>query len=354
MKITISVFIAGAKTLENERNAVIATLSSMSQEPGSEIYWKPSTFKDFDIALTNNEKGQQEIYNIYIGNNTDLCIFLIDGNVGNVTKEEFNLAWKCFIERGRPRILVFGSHMQSNNAFVKEIETSLKSIGQYYTDYQGCEELKGKVYIQLNKYSKDFPLIKLLKTDLRESVKAFNELVQNVKKDDILPESNVFEKSLQKMNTATTISNETTISIILSNCLIGFTEAADNEKREFLLLSHAGIILCLYHLGEIDALMTEKENLSNLEFEKTFWDNHGETITGVGLTLLSLGVMILGRGSAGSGALRFVPSAQNHVKAKVASRIAHFNELKNTLVQFIDDIVIKNRAKNKKKLNQNK
>lgn len=345
MKVTISVFIAGAKILENERNAAIATLSSMNQEPGSEVYWNVLSFKDFDIALTNKENGQQEIYNFYIRNKADVCVFIIDGTVGDVTKEEFDLAWKCFKELGRPRILVFGSHMQRNYPFTKELESSLKSIGQYYTDYEGCEELKGKLYVQLNKYCKEFPLIKLLKYDFKESVKGFNGLVDNVKKDGIQPDSSAFEESLKNINTAATIGNETTISIILSNCLMGFTKAAEYEKREFLLFSHTGIILCLYHLGEIDVLIAEKEKISNLEFEKTFWDNHGETIKGVGLSLLSFGIMIFGKGSVGAGALKFVPSAQKQEKEKVKSRIKHFNELKNKLIQFIDDIVFKNRVK---------
>ena len=146
-------FIAGAKCLERERDAIVAGVNDYNLANNhSKSRVECHSFKNFDSSISKD--GQQHLYNEFIRDDADLCVFVLDENVGGITKEEFDVAVDTFISSGykRPTILVFANEKRrAQNEDFEEILQRMKDLKQYWVDYSDLENLKLRLHLELHK-----------------------------------------------------------------------------------------------------------------------------------------------------------------------------------------------------------
>lgn len=137
------VFIAGSKDLVHERDGVRSVFGQLSNK--GKVFFQAKTFEDFPRSLTKD--GRQSDYNEYIRKEADFVIFILDGRIGGITKDEFDIAWESFKHFNRPKIYVY-YNITNENLFhgdVEEIKNIINSINQYYNDYRDIKDLKAQV-----------------------------------------------------------------------------------------------------------------------------------------------------------------------------------------------------------------
>ena len=159
----IKVFVAGAKSLKTERDAVISALTHITNRSSRDYAFRVQTYEDFGKSLTN--EGRQKEYNDYISNEADYAIFILDNNVGGITFEEFNIALEAYKQNRRPDIYVysripcnedrvfsrfFGRQRQSEE--IEAIRKHLSSINQYYIEYKDIDDLKNHILQDFRRY----------------------------------------------------------------------------------------------------------------------------------------------------------------------------------------------------------
>lgn len=156
------VFIAGSKSLERERDGIRSIISQVSNR--SNTIFQAWTYEDFDRSLTS--EGRQADYNVFIKEEADSVIFVLDGQVGGITLEEFQVAIESYELTGHPQIFVYSkvSHDEQPCREICQIRKMLNHDRQYYIEYQNLHDLKQQVKddyktISKNKHdkSKDGP-----------------------------------------------------------------------------------------------------------------------------------------------------------------------------------------------------
>ena len=159
----INVFVAGAKVLKRERDAVISALNHITNYSSRDYAFRVKTYEDFDRSLT--DEGRQKEYNDYISNDAEYAIFILDSIVGGITFEEFEVAMNAYRAKKKPEIFVY-SRMPSNEggAFsrffrrheqseeVISIRKHLSEIGQYYIEYRDLDDLKTHITQDFRRY----------------------------------------------------------------------------------------------------------------------------------------------------------------------------------------------------------
>ena len=159
----INVFVAGAKALKRERDAVISALNHITNYSSRDYVFRVKTYEDFDRSLT--DEGRQNEYNDFISNDAEYAIFILDSTVGGITFDEFMVAMNAYRTRRRPEIYVYscksnnviatithmlGRHSQSND--VSAIRKHLAEIGQYYIEYRNLDDLKTHISQDFRRY----------------------------------------------------------------------------------------------------------------------------------------------------------------------------------------------------------
>lgn len=138
---TIKCFIAGSKTLQQERDALRAVTCVMYNKWNTKNFRILSyTFEDFTKEHTH--VPPQELYNRFIEKEADWSLFILDGDVGGITADEYRVAMDSFKKNGRPKILALAKVGSENNAKVAEIKTEINKEHQYWTDYTDIVSLK--------------------------------------------------------------------------------------------------------------------------------------------------------------------------------------------------------------------
>lgn len=138
---SIKCFIAGSKTLQQERDALRAVTCVMYNKWDSKNFRILSyTFEDFNKEHTL--VPPQELYNKFIEEEADWALFIIDGEVGGITVKEYRVAMDSFKKNGRPKILALAKVESENNEKVSEIRDEIKKEHQYWTDYTDIVSLK--------------------------------------------------------------------------------------------------------------------------------------------------------------------------------------------------------------------
>lgn len=151
----INVFVAGAKVLSIERDAVISALSHIANNSSRDYAFRVKTYEDFDRSLI--DEGRQNEYNDFISNDAEYAIFILDNAVGGITFEEFEVAMKAYKEKRKPEIFVYSR--KDKNIFRKQsrevvaIRKHLSEIGQYYIEYKDTDDLKNQVSQDFRRYS---------------------------------------------------------------------------------------------------------------------------------------------------------------------------------------------------------
>lgn len=144
------VFIAGAKRLNIERALLREQLSKIANTINMDI--RSLTFEDFATSLTGRERGRQADYNKFIEQEADIVVFIFDTTAGEITEEEFNIAYNSFINTGSPNIFVYVR--KRNSLFNFFMDSRLRDIKkkvfnyhqEYYVEYSNHDELRYKFY----------------------------------------------------------------------------------------------------------------------------------------------------------------------------------------------------------------
>ena len=159
----INVFVAGAKVLKRERDAVISALNHITNYSSKDFVFRVKTYEDFDRSLT--EEGRQQEYNDFIANDAEYAIFILDNSVGGITFEEFEVAMNAYRTNKRPEIFVYSRMPNRRGTFsrffrrleqskeVTKIRRYLSEIGQYYIEYRDIDDLKTHITQDFRRYS---------------------------------------------------------------------------------------------------------------------------------------------------------------------------------------------------------
>lgn len=159
----INVFVAGAKVLKRERDAVISALNHITNCSSRDYVFRVKTYEDFDRSLT--EEGRQKEYNDYLSNDAEYAIFILDNKVGGITFKEFEVAMNAYRTKRKPEIFVY-SRMPNNEGRIfshffrrheqpeeiTAIRRYLSEIGQYYIEYRNIDELKNQIAQDFMRY----------------------------------------------------------------------------------------------------------------------------------------------------------------------------------------------------------
>lgn len=138
---SIKCFIAGSKTLQQERDALRAVTCVMYNKWDSKFFRILSyTFEDFKKEHTL--VPPQELYNKFIEEEADWALFIIDGEVGGITVNEYRVAMDSFKKNGKPKILALAKVGSEDNEKVAEIRDEINKEHQYWTDYTDIVSLK--------------------------------------------------------------------------------------------------------------------------------------------------------------------------------------------------------------------
>ena len=138
---TIKCFIAGSKALQQERDALRAVTCVMYNKWDSKDFRILSyTFEDFKKEHTL--VPPQELYNKFIEEEADWALFIIDGEVGGITVDEYRVAMDSFKKNGSPKILALAKVGSESNEKVAEIRYEINKEHQYWTDYTDIVSLK--------------------------------------------------------------------------------------------------------------------------------------------------------------------------------------------------------------------
>lgn len=139
----IKVFIAGSKSLTIARDAIRSVLQILSNNNAKKVLIRTYTYEEFDTSLS--PEGRQKEYNRFIMNEADYVIFVLDGTIGGVTLEEFDVAWKTFTSKNRPGIYVYHKPTATISKEIQKVIDKINQCGQYYTEYSDIENLKLKI-----------------------------------------------------------------------------------------------------------------------------------------------------------------------------------------------------------------
>lgn len=141
-------FIAGATTIDEERDAVRSSFSQVANKWSSfNIRLSSYTFEDFD-----NNHQQQLRYNEFIENEADCVIVIIANGIGEKTICEYRLAVKTLAKtKKRPKIVVYADEKSKNDPNVIEFKKEVELNKTYWVPYSTLGELKEKVQNEMTK-----------------------------------------------------------------------------------------------------------------------------------------------------------------------------------------------------------
>ena len=143
MRKRVSIFVAGAQKLKTERyalKALIHELNTRYHEKNINVHIEMKSFDDF-------KKYDQKVYDSYITQNADIVFFVMDGCVGDYTKNEFKLAVEAYKQKQIPEIVVFLKKYQEETIGIKEVQQLLiEGFGEnyYYVTYENEADLRRK------------------------------------------------------------------------------------------------------------------------------------------------------------------------------------------------------------------
>ena len=139
----IKVFIAGSTSLKNEFNAITDALRIITNSNSKGIRITPKTYEDYKDPFSL--EGDQAKYNRFIMRKADYVIFVLDGEIGGVTLQEFDVAWNTFASKKRPGIYVYHKPSNTISKGIQDVIGRVNQCKQYYTEYTDLENLKLKV-----------------------------------------------------------------------------------------------------------------------------------------------------------------------------------------------------------------
>lgn len=144
--IRISIFVAGATALKAERDSIKTIANDLNSEFASR--------KVHIIIRTYEHFGEnQKEYDRFISDETDLILFILDGRIGEKTRDELLLASENKDKNGHPKIMVFLRAFSEENAEIGFIRgLLLKTTGEYYVPYTDVESLKKEAEKRIRRF----------------------------------------------------------------------------------------------------------------------------------------------------------------------------------------------------------
>ena len=146
----IRCFMAGAISLEQERNAFRAVVSKADNK------WETYNIKSYDyrdFSRSYQKVSHQTTYNDFIVDRTDLMVFVITGKIGSKTREELEVAAKSYDSSGHPQIIIY----VQKDAFEKGVwddgvKEWIDEKQLYVVQYSTLHELQYAISEDLNDY----------------------------------------------------------------------------------------------------------------------------------------------------------------------------------------------------------
>ena len=140
-EIKFKCFIAGSLALSTERNALIATVSKMYNRWESERLRITSyTFEDFNRDVVPG--GQQQLYDKFIENEADWCVFIISNGIGEKTLNEYKVAMNSLKKYGHPKILFLASKEPTKDETLSVIKKEIMDANQYWNTCNNLEHMQ--------------------------------------------------------------------------------------------------------------------------------------------------------------------------------------------------------------------
>ena len=140
-EIKFKCFIAGSLALSTERNALIATVSKMYNRWESERFRITSyTFEDFNRDVVPG--GQQKLYDTFIENDADWCVFIISNGIGEKTLNEYRVAMNSLHKNGHPKILFLASSETTKDETLSAIKKEIIDANQYWNSCNNIEHMQ--------------------------------------------------------------------------------------------------------------------------------------------------------------------------------------------------------------------
>lgn len=144
----ISIFIAGAKNLKEQRLGLKALTNDLNSRY-SRLGWKVS----LNTNSYENFGEKQSDYNDFISKQADLAIFVLKERIGKKTEEEYLLATNAFKENGHPEVITFVHAFDEKTEEIEHIEQLVNSVTDtYYVDYNNTEDLLAKAKDRINTF----------------------------------------------------------------------------------------------------------------------------------------------------------------------------------------------------------
>lgn len=118
-------------------------LSKLNSRRNAKRFYIVKTYADLinEYAV----EGQQEHYNRYVSQKADIAIFILDGKIGDKTKEEVENACNSFDKNKHPTIFFYGINLKDDDVIVEY----LNSKKQYFRHFSNKLELQQLIIEQL-------------------------------------------------------------------------------------------------------------------------------------------------------------------------------------------------------------
>jgi len=145
---TISIFIAGAKNLKEQRLQLKALTNDLNSTYGRQ---------NWDVSLHMNSYenfgDRQGDYDDFIKNQADLVIFLLEDRIGQKTEDEYKLATSAYKQNGHPEVITFVHSFKERTPEIDHLEQLVNSSTDiYYVEYTNTEDLLSKAKERINSF----------------------------------------------------------------------------------------------------------------------------------------------------------------------------------------------------------
>lgn len=142
----INIFVAGSKSLKIYRERLVLWSNEKNY-----AYRKARKNIQINMYSFKEVGDDQDTYNSVITDGSDIILFLVEGAIGDKTKEELVKAKKAFNKKRRPKIWVFIHDLDNNT--MAYIEGAMGR--EYATDFDSADDLVNKVSLKLDEYVND-------------------------------------------------------------------------------------------------------------------------------------------------------------------------------------------------------
>lgn len=137
----IKCFIAGSSILEMEQNVLRAAIAQTNNKwRGKNIEIISVTYEDF--GWIKNEEVHTSKCIKYIENAATLVIFIIKGEIGQYTINEFEHAMNAFKCGNHPKILIFNDINSPSRKYSEKLKEKVTANKQYWSNYKSLKDLK--------------------------------------------------------------------------------------------------------------------------------------------------------------------------------------------------------------------